>query len=287
MYLAYIDESGNFSLESKNSLEYVLTAVVIHESNWKHFQERSKSLKEMIWYYLEDKEYSSPPKDFEIHMKEICNRTGFFECLEGDDEKWFGIMKRVFERISKLQCKIISSIIIKDELINEGYYDVKKWAYELLIERLNRYIENESNDYLNEYLLTVLDTEGVNFDEEKRELMEELKVSGTGHGWDEYPDNVIETPFIVNSHKHLGVQIADAIAYVLRRYVFKVLERNPDAFFNNYCDEVLEKIGHLFYRSDTNRVDGYGVKIFPHTFQIDNQFWNIFKRSDLRTLDDF
>ncbi len=272
-------------MDDQTSLEFVLVAVIIHESNLVKFQKECKSLKGMIWYLLGDKTRPTAPDDFELHMKEICNRTHFFKSLENDDEKWFSVMKNIFKRISKLNIHIISSIIIKDKFKEEGFEDVKKWAFTLLVERLQRFIRYKGN--LDQFLLTVLDSEGPDSDDQKREMMKEFVISGTGHGWEEYAENVFETPFIVDSQVHLGVQIADAVAYVLRRYVYKILNRNPTAFFNEHCDTFLSEIGHLFHRSEGDRVNGYGIKIFPHTYTIDPKFWDIFKRKDIKTLDDF
>jgi len=288
LYFAYIDESGNYEIDNKKSLEYVLTAVVIHERDWVDFQKDCKNLRENVWKELNkgQKELPDLPNDFELHAKELCNRTNHFRVLEEDDKKWFNIMKQIFEKIKSLKLNIISSIIIKDEFKKE-YIDVKKWAYTLLIERLQRFVESKIRKNKNEYCLVVLDSEGPNSDLEKREYIKEFIEFGTGHGWEEYPENIIETPFIVDSHIHLGVQIADAIAYVLRRYIFKIQERNPNAFFNDYCEYFLGKIGHLFYRSDRNKLRGYGVKIFPHTYEIDPIFWRIFQKEGFRKLDDF
>lgn len=287
MYLAYIDESGNYDLNDETSLEFVLVAVIIHEKDWVKFQKECKSLKEAIWYLLEPELSSTPPNEFELHMKEICNRENFYECLKNDDEKWFKIIETIFEKISQLDVNIISSIIIKDKIKEEGYEDVKHWSYTLLFERLQRYISHKTTRELDEFILTVLDSEGADADNQKREYIKEFMICGTGHGWEEYLINIIETPFIVDSEIHLGIQIADVIAYVLRRYVYKILKRNPNAFFNEYCDKILGKIGHLFHRSDYNRIDGYGIKIFPHTYNIDPDFWRVFKLKDFKPLDDF
>ncbi|MEJ2279593.1 MAG: hypothetical protein P8Y70_17910 [Candidatus Lokiarchaeota archaeon] len=55
------------------------------------------------------------------------------------------------------------------------------------------------------------------------------------------PKNIFEISLIVYSQIHLGVQIADVVAYALRRYVFKILKRNLEAFINKYCERILER----------------------------------------------
>lgn len=276
MYFAYIDESGNVDLNDPNSKEYVLTAVIIHERDWFIVQEACRELKFEIWEMLDEDNLIEPPNDFEMHMKEISNRKGYFECLIGDDNKWYKIVDEIFTRISWINTKIICSIIIKDEFIKSDFEDVHKWAFTLLVERLQRFME-KNHPELDEYILLVIDAVNPEFDAIEREHIEEFVKFGTGHGWKEYPSQVIETPFIVDSHIHNGVQLADAIGYLIRRHVFKSLDRNPKAYFNKYSDTFLKKINQLFYRSKSDQLNNVGIKIFPHTFNIGEKFWKIFE----------
>lgn len=61
--------------------------------------------------------------------------------------------------------------------------------------------------------------------------------------------------------------------------VKKQKKRSPNAFFNKYSDIFLSKISKLFYHGigTAQLVKGNGIKVFPHTFDIGIQFWNIFK----------
>ena len=273
LYFAYIDESGTVDLNDPSSKEYVRTAVIIHEQDWSKVQEACRELKFEIWEMLNDKSVNEPPIDFELHMKEICDREGYFECLEGDDTYWFSIVDEIYTRISWINTKIICSIIIKDEFIKTDFEDVHKWAFTLLVERLRRFME-KNHPELDEYILLVIDTVNPVFDVIQREHLKEFITFGTGHGWIEYPTQVIETPFIVDSHVHNVIQLADAIRYLIRCHVFSSLNRNPEAFFNRYSDNFIKKINHLFYRSKSNRLNNVGVKIFPHTFNVGKKFWN-------------
>lgn len=276
MYFAYIDESGTPEKNDTPSQEFVLTAIIVHERDWFYIQRACNDLKFDIWQRLEDTKTYIPADDFELHLKQICNKTGYFECLLESDKKWFEIVDKIYNKIADLNITIITSIIIKDKFFQK-YDDVSKWAFTLLVERLQRFMTaiNPKND---EYLLLVMDTVNLVFDNEKRNNVEEFIKFGTGHGWKESITQVIETPFFVDSRIHNGVQLADAIAYLIRRYTFKYLNRNPSAFFNQYVDDLMKKIIHLFYRgtSIAQIVQGNSIKIFPHTFNIGKQFWSIF-----------
>ncbi len=280
MYLAYIDESGNFDDKNTANLEYVLTAVIVHEHYWKKLQDACKELKYEIWQILEDQKSYEPPDDFELHLKQISNRDGHFECLKDSDEKWYEIMDEIYTRISWLEISTISSIVIKDEFLTEGYEDVHNWALTLLVERLQRFTIAQRS-FVDECILLVLDSVSPQFDKKQRENIQEFVEFGTGHGWKEYPTQVIETPFFVDSHIHSGIQIADALSYLLRRHTYKYLERNPNAFFNKYSDEFMKKINHLFYRgtSSAQVVMGNGIKIFPHKYPMNPKFWEVFVKN--------
>ncbi len=275
MYIAYIDESGTADYNDQKSKEYVLTAVIIHEKDWSKVQEAFRELKSEIWEMLYIEKSTEPPGNFEIHMKEICDRNGYFDCLKGKDKKWFNVVDEIFTRISWIKVKIICSIIIKDEFIKSDYEDIHKWAFTLLIERLQRFVERNHPE-LDEFILLVVDTVNPVFDVIQREHIKEFVTVGTGRGWEEYPTQVIETPFIVDSHVHNGIQFADSIGYLIRRHVFKSLKRNPKAFFNKYSDIFLKKISKLFYRKNSKKLKNEGIKVFPHTFNIGNEFWKLF-----------
>lgn len=275
MYFAYVDESGNVDLNDPNSKEYILTAVIIHERDWFNIQKACRDLKHEIWSMLDENNLLEPPNDFELHMSEICNRKDYFLYLK-DDIHWFKIVNEIYTRISWINAKIICSIIIKDEFKKTEFEDVHKWAFTLLVERLQRFMEINHPD-LDEYILLVIDTVNPEFDAIQREHIKEFVQFGTGHGWEEYPTQVIETPFIVDSNVHNGVQLADAVSYLIQRHVFKYLERNPKAFFNKYSDNFIQKIKNLFYRSRFNQLDNIGIKIFPHIFNISRKFWESFE----------
>ncbi len=262
------------------NLEYVLTAVIVHEPYWKKLQDACKELKYEIWHMLEDQKSYEPPEDFELHLKQICNREGHFGCLKDSDENWYEIMDEIYTRISWLEISTISSIVIKDEFLTDGYEDVHNWALTLLVERLQRFTIAQRS-FVDECILLVLDSVSPQFDKKQREYIQEFVEFGTGHGWKEYPTQVIETPFFVDSHIHSGIQIADALSYLLRRHTYKCLERNPNAFFNQYSDEFMRKINHLFYRgtSSAQVVMGNGIKIFPHKYPMNPKFWEVFVKN--------
>ncbi|MBA7523351.1 hypothetical protein ES705_15477 [subsurface metagenome] len=276
MYFAYIDESGNKDINNKQNKLYVLTAIIIHEKYWDWIHQESKNLKRKIWDLVRDKGLQiDPPDDFELHMKEISRKEGYYHTIGDDDKKLRNIWRELYSFISRLFIKIVSIVVHKEHFSDQNFVDVGKWAFKLLIERLNRYVMDYHPEK-EQYIMIVMDSVDPKFDEQKRREIENFIKYGTGQGWEEFPEQVIEIPFIVDSKIHSGVQLADLVAYLVRRYAMKHFSLSPDAFFNDYCDDLIALIEDKFYRHDKYTLKGYGMMIFPRNIPLDEQFWKVF-----------
>lgn len=276
MYFAYVDESGNKDINNKQNKLYVLTAIIIHEQYWEWIHRESKNLKSKIWSLVKEKGLQiDPPDDFELHMKEISRKEGYYSTIGDDDETLRNIWRELYSFISKLFIKIISIVVHKEHFTNQNFVDVGKWAFKLLIERLSRYVM-DNHPEKEQHIMIVMDSVDPEFDEQKRREIEDFIKYGTGQGWEEFPEQVIETPFIVDSKIHSGVQLADLVAYLVRRYAMKYFGLSPGAFFNEYCDNLMALIENKFYRHDSYTLKGYGMMIFPRNIPLDEQFWKVF-----------
>ena len=276
MYFAYVDESGNKDINNKQNKLYILTALIIHEQYWDWIHREIKNLKQKIWDLVREKGFQiDPPEDFELHMKEISRKEGYYASIGDDDDKLRTIWREMYSFLSKLFIKIVSIVVHKEHFIKGNYVGVANWAFKLLIERLNRYVM-DNHPEKEQHIMIVMDSVDPEFDEQKRHEIETFIKYGTGQGWDEFPEQVIETPFIVDSKIHNGVQLADIVAYLVRRYAMKYFGLSPGAFFNDYCDDLMTLIEDKFYRHDSYTLKGYGMMIFPRNIPLDDQFWKVF-----------
>ncbi len=276
MYFAYVDESGNKDINNKQNKLYVIVAIIIHEQYWDYIHKECKNLKQKIWNLVKNEEDPIDiPEDFELHMKEISRKEGYYASIGDDDKKLRKIWQEMYYFLSKLFIKIVSIVVHKEHFLKQNYLGVANWAFKLLIERLNRYVM-DSNPEKQQHIMIVMDSVDSEFDEQKRHEIETFIKYGTGQGWDEFPEQVIETPFIVDSKIHNGVQLADIVAYLVRRYAMKYFGLSPGAFFNDYCDDLLTLIEDKFYRHNSYTLKGYGMMIFPRNSPIDEQFWKVF-----------
>lgn len=127
----------------------------------------------------------------------------------------------------------------------------------------------------NEFGLIIMDSVNIEADNEKRKQIIEFMDRGTGHGWEEYPENIIISPFIVSSELHNGVQIADTIVYLLRWYTRKMFSINPTAFFHQYSEDLLKIIIQKFH--EYPNLGFNTIRFFPTNNDVPEHFWNIFR----------
>ena len=273
MYIAFIDESGTPNLDDLESKFYILAAVVMKEPGLNYLHNECESVKQDIWEIVRTKsDPKSYPAKFEIHMDDINGRRNLFQNLKNDIEMWLKVARKVYDLISRLYIKIISTVIVKEDFRREGRENVQKWAFELLVEKINRYIESESE---NDHGLLVMDSVDIKTDIEKRQQIIEFLEIGTGHGWEEFPERIINFPFIVDSRVYNGLQIVDAAVYLLRWYLRKVYRINPKSFFHKYSEDLIRKIANKFLGFPHITTDT--VKFFPTSFNdIPKEFWNVF-----------
>ncbi len=280
MYFAYIDDSGTPEPKDRNNKFYVLAAVVMQEKGLNYLNTECDNVKQEIWDMIKTKEdpESYPPK-FEIHMDNINGRRNMYQSLKDDVDKWYKVVTKVYTLISRLYIKIMAVIIAKESFYREyPNDDPSKWAFELLVERINRYVIKKSSNefgYTDERGLLVMDSVDIEADSKKRIQVIEFMERGTGHGWEEYPENIITSPFIVNSELHNGVQIVDAVVYLLRWYTRKIFNVNPSAFFHQYSEEILKLIVDKFH--EYPYIGSNTIKFFPTNVYVPEHFWDIFK----------
>lgn len=120
-----MDESGKPNYNDAES-EYVLAAITIHESEYKHVEDELSKVK--LLYYPE-----KDPTDVEIHATGIISRKGIFK--EMDVSKRLQLLKDVLNTLGKIDCTVNCVLIRKDLLKGRGA-DVDNVAYKFLFERL-------------------------------------------------------------------------------------------------------------------------------------------------------
>jgi len=249
-----MDESGkpNYSDCEK---EYVLAAITIHESEYRHVEEELTKVKGR---YFQDRD----PEDVEIHATDIISRKGIFSKMSLDER--LRLLKDVLGILGNIECTVNCTLIRKN-LLEKRRPDVDSLAYKFLFERLcmtheklNRKLMKKGSDP--QFGILFMDSIQPQIDEGIKTKVREMVRQGT-----EFTDNdyIIEDVVFVDSRYRSMSQIVDCVAYVVRRYHRLCFRDDSDEnemeFYKDCYDMILPHIR----RDNNGSLKGAGLKIYP------------------------
>jgi len=244
VFLTYIDESGKPDrTDSEN--EFVLAALSINESAWKRIDKKVTDLKSKFFPELD-------PDSFEFHTTDMMHRRGVFRSLS--IETRLMIIEGLLMIVSETGCHISSVIVKKDELENSDL-DVGMFSMKLLFERLCRFHDmanSKNSEEDEEYGILLIDSVNEKYDNKLRVKIRELCKKGSGRTKNRY---LIEDPIFVDSkYRHLS-QLADCVAYCIRRKHRGDLNNPKDG-------ETFEKFYKIIEKG-LPKCKRCGIKVFP------------------------
>lgn len=250
MFLAYLDSSGGSTFSDPEN--YVLSAVITNEINWQYIENGLKAIKLSRFPNL-------PDVDVEFHAKDMMKHEGIYQGLSWTDT--YSILNDIFDFISDdgTELSLISVLIDKTKLRKDK--DIEKWAFRLVFERLHRFIEKQNAKIIlaqgsPQYGIMICDSYGLKADQRLRQKLYGLLQNGTYYCNLDY---LIEDPLFTDSKWRNLSQIADCVAYCIRRQFRS--SKNPlrDAYWGSYYKKVTKK----FDANANGNYVGYGLKIFP------------------------
>ncbi len=256
LFLTYIDESGKPSLNDEEN-EYVLSALTIHESDYKNADEYLSEVKRKYFPNID-------PNSLEIHAMNIISGKGQFHDL--DVSTRISLFEDVLRIVSKLDCTINCIVFRKNRVKNWSEDDVNYTSFKFLFERLCR-----THDELNLKLCTqskdhpqfgilFMDHIQESVDRKVNERFRRMMSSGTEYVKNKY---LIEDLIFVDSQYRSLSQIVDCIAYCVRRY-HRLVFRSESNVRELETFRKLYKIVYDRIRGPTNRSKtGMGLKIYP------------------------
>lgn len=248
MFLAYIDASGRPYGDDEN---YVLGSIITNEEHWQTIDNSVKQLKLKHFPNL-------PDEDVELHAKDMLNHDGLFQELSWDCI--YAIINDIFNLISHNDTglSIIGVLIDKKRL--QRSIDIETWAYRLLFEHINRFLERQNRSLMEkqhppQYGIMIMDSEGVTKDQKLRRQLLAILRRGTLYSQFNY---LIEDPLFTDSKWRNLSQLVDFVAYCIR----KSYRTNTASFhtskWQSYYAKVVSKFDNPF-----GSHEGYGLKIFP------------------------
>lgn len=252
MFIAYIDGSGRpeKNLEPKES--FVLACIIAHESKWQYIDNKVNEIKLLHFPNL-------PVEDIEFHAKDMLNKEGVFKRLSWDE------IYAIFDDIFKfLQDKdtdvcIIASVIMKQKMYDGK--DIEKWAYRLLVERINKFLEKDNEKTMLagmglQYGIMIIDSCGIVPDIKLRKKITEMLKQGTKYSKLKY---LIEDPLFTDSKWRNLSQLTDCVAYATRKHF-----RNPPSpSFHDLNWEKYYRLIDKFDKDENGNINGCGIKVFP------------------------
>lgn len=260
MYFVYVDESGEKKPTSKRTEPYVLFAVTLHEYQWRKFEAILNGGKlRLLQRIYQTTSIQLELADAEMHSNPIRIATErathkFLKHLT--ESELTDLVELFYSQIKQRHMRLFAVVIDKEHL--DSFMDFEKTvkkAYELLLERVETFINNEHH---NQNAVFVLDNTSIQLNKSIAMKHSYFQRCGTSAGLK--LRHIVELPFFVESHLSNGVQLADLCVY----NVFRAF-RNEDATYKYF-----QRLLPYFYssnRTSTEKIDG--LKIFP-----DNHRWN-------------
>ncbi len=254
MYLIYLDASGDVSM--KDPEDYVLSAIIVNESNWSVVENKVKEIKLKFFPNI-------PDTDVEFHAKDMENNSGIYSKMKHDKileifESLYGLFRN--DDDSDFPVNLIS-VVVQKRGLKKTNLDIEAWAHRLIFERLNLFIKKRNqlavmNGKYVEYGLMIEDTEGIKKDKKRWNKFRVMLTDGTLYSKLEY---LIEDPFFTDSKWRNLSQLVDCVAYCVRRKY----KSNQSQAKKIVWDKYFEYISHKFDKSEKGSYEGYGIKIFP------------------------
>ena len=258
MYFFYVDESGNRKPGSGGEI-YVLTAVGIHEFQWKKFYQYITDYKRaLIARISRDQHIRLNLSDCEvksnwIRILEERKKHLFLNNLTDDELR--DLTNKYYSRLDSHHMVIISIVIDKPRL--DSFMDrnkVHRKAWELLCER----IENFMREYhIKNKAIIICDdmskSENISLAMKHAHLLETCTSCGL------HLNHILEMPLFVRSELSEGVQMADLCAYNFQR-AFRDKNMNY-----SYFKRLIPRI-YFSQQTGSKKIDG--LKIFPDTSEL-------------------
>lgn len=165
-------------------------------------------------------------------------RTGFIREVAACVSEW-GFARLFAEAIDKTSVAVLRS----DDSVSEQ-------AFEQVVSRFETYLQITGKSTSQKYYGLLVHDNNETVAKKHTDMMNKFHLQGTR--WKSI-DNIVETPFFVDSQLSSMVQVADLCGYVLRRY----LERYENNALGDYDSNLFDLV---FQRADRKENSTVGVR---------------------------
>jgi len=253
MYLVGIDSSGE--PEKKDTLlnndpnsYFVISAVIMHEHYF--LSSFKNNITNLISSFFN--------KQLEIHLKELTDLKRI-KAMGFTFNRVNDFLDSLYDTIGKSDLVLFSVVIKKYPpriKISKKEYrkNLLQTALQLLLERISKYFDKIKLLETNEYALLLVDESYYRQDIVLRDIIKNELKEGIYTSKRLSRNNIISNPLFYDSRDHILIQIADAVAFCVRRKFSKPIKSGFD--FSKF----FEKIENKFDKCNNNIIAGCGIK---------------------------
>ncbi len=215
MFLLYVDESGDAGLINSPTSYFILSAIIVHETNW------NNALQDLVDFRRLLRDSKGLKLREEIHANEFINKPGDLKRIKRNDR--LDILKKCMDWINSSQYLSVFSIAVNKQLHGQDIFEI---AWNTLIMRFENTLEHKnfvgSSTDQDKGIILSDNTDG----DKLRKLMRKMR------HYNMVPNNrnlyaggyrniklthVIEDPILRDSRVSYLHQMADVIAYCVRQ----------------------------------------------------------------------
>jgi len=249
MYIAYVDESGDFGHNTTVTRYFTLSGIIVADSNWKPFLDRVKTFRKGL------------KRDFGLTLKadlraaDLWHNSGDFGKLNLN----YADRRRIFRKTAEF-LRYSQEVAILNVSINKGSPQlpstgkISEIAWTMFLQRFENWLVAKQE------LGIVVNDEG--HEKLARKLSRKMRVynpipSHYGGYYQSPLVKIIEGPFSRHSQYSYFVQLADISAYLAR------LRHNHTLRQAQYEIHKLYKRIKPRYILEASKKDNYGFVIYP------------------------
>ena len=254
MVLVYIDESGSPHLDDESKI-FSMTAILIKEEDFQQIDTIMLNFREQLAF-----EYNLDT-EVEFHIKELLKNKKKDKMKKEFKhltyEQRLEIFKKRLNVIENLNLTIFTVAIFKTEL--EEAKDPRFWANLMLIERLQMFVQELERC---NFVTIFMDDEG-EWNQYKLDILKKAIYSN------EHPSyikirNIVPKIYFLKSKESEGIQIADNIAFCVRRWLRYIIYQNELRVLDKINEECFNLLKCKFHKFPDCLQKG--LKTYPNDY---------------------
>jgi len=211
MYLVYYDESGDDGCPGASEL-FVLSALRIHDSDYRSSFERTKLFRSELW-----KKYKFPSR-IELHTRALLLHKKPYCNLNFPETLRVSILEEHLEFLASLSVNI-TNVVINKQIIKKPNYHVLDNALTYSIQRLENTIKIDNPG---EPFIVITDDGRIEKMRQTSRRIQKINYipNNSSNGYSNHPiTSLIEDPLPKPSEQSFFIQFCDMVSYIVNLFM--------------------------------------------------------------------